>query len=317
MTELQRNDIHIISRHSNLSEDVIQQQLKEQVYSSPKSWQRFLQLLFISLGVGFTVAGILFFFAYNWADLDKFVKMGLIEGLLIVTTAVVLFSKLQLTLRQIILTGAAILVGVLYAVFGQIYQTGANAYDFFLGWTLSIILWVIISGFTPLWLLFLVLINTTLILYSNQVAHDWSEVFLFTLLFTLNTLFLIGFKLYAQYTKTTLLPKWFTNIIALAVVFFGTVGVSIGVFDDFQYSFGVLLILTSLVYIIGIKYSLLSKNIFYLAIIPLSVIIILCSVFAELSTDAGMFLMISAFVVGSVSFLIKFLIDLQKKWSHG
>lgn len=317
MTELQRNDIHIISRHSNLSEDAIQQQLKEQIYNSPKSWQRFLQLLFISLGVGFTVTGILFFFAYNWADLDKFVKIGLLEGLLITTTVIVLFSKLQLTLRQIILTGAAILVGVLYAVFGQIYQTGANAYDFFLGWTLSIVLWVIVSGFAPLWLLFLVLINTTLILYSNQVAHDWSEVFLFMLLFTLNTLFLIGFILYNQFTKATLFPKWFTNTIALAIAAFGTIGVSIGVFDNFQTSFGVLLVITLLAYSIGIKFGLHSKSLFYLAVIPLSIIIILCSVFVELSNDAGMFLMISAFVVGSVSMLIKFLIDLQKKWSHG
>jgi len=151
---MDRNDIHIISRHSNCTEKGIDKVLREEVYSDSKSWKGFVNLLFISLGVGFTVSGIIFFFAYNWTDLHKFAKMGLIEGLIILTTSVVLFSKLNLKVKNILLTGTSVLVGVLIAVFGQIYQTGANAYDFFLGWTLFISLWVVISNYPPLWLVF-------------------------------------------------------------------------------------------------------------------------------------------------------------------
>ena len=30
-------------------------------------------------GIGFTVAGIIFFFAYNWDELPKFAKLGMVE----------------------------------------------------------------------------------------------------------------------------------------------------------------------------------------------------------------------------------------------
>ena len=150
MTKIEREDIHILSQHSNLSESTIDQMLREQVYSGKQDWQKFLRLFFISLGVGFTAAGILFFFAYNWADLHKFAKIGLIEALVVISTLVVIFSKVTLDIKNILLTGASILVGVLFAVFGQIYQTGANAYDFFLGWTMAITIWVLIANYAPL-----------------------------------------------------------------------------------------------------------------------------------------------------------------------
>ena len=182
MENIEREDIQIITRHSNWSEKSIDNILKKNIYSDKDSWLKFLRLFFISLGVGFTTAGIIFFFAYNWADLHKFIKIGFIEGLIIISTLVILFSKISLDVKNILLTGTSILVGVLFAVFGQIYQTGANAYDFFLGWTMFITIWVFVSNYAPLWLVFITLINTTLILYSQQVAQDWSEVFVFTLL---------------------------------------------------------------------------------------------------------------------------------------
>ena len=46
--------------------------------------------------------------------------------------------------------GATFLIGTLFAVFGQIYQTGADAYDLFLGWTLFTILWAVAIRFAPL-----------------------------------------------------------------------------------------------------------------------------------------------------------------------
>lgn len=215
MTNIEREDIQIISRHSNWSEKSIDNILKKNIYSNKDSWSKFLKLFFISLGIGFTTAGIIFFFAYNWAGLHKFVKIGLIEGLIIISTLIILFSKLSLDVKNILLTGASILVGVLFAVFGQIYQTGANAYDFFLGWTMFITIWVLISNFAPLWLVFITLINTTLILYSQQVAHDWSEVFVFTLLLIINVLFLVT-SLYGKRINGVIKsPIWFSNLIAL------------------------------------------------------------------------------------------------------
>jgi uncharacterized membrane protein len=314
MEKIEREDIQIITRHSNWSEKSIDNILKKNIYNDKGSWQKFLRLLFISLGVGFTTAGIIFFFAYNWADLHKFIKIGLIEGLIIISTLTTLFSNISLDIKNILITGTSILVGVLFAVFGQIYQTGANAYDFFLGWTIFITIWVFVSNYAPLWLLFITLINTTLILYSQQVAQDWSEVFVFTLLFIINILFLTTFLYRKKINKEIKIPIWFSNLIALVSVSFGTIGIVFGIFDKNQTSFFVLIIITSILYGVGIKYGLKLKSGFYLSIIPFSIIIIISAFLIKLSANAGMFFFISLFVIGSVTLVIKNLIDLQKKW---
>ena len=314
MAKIEREDIQIIARHSNWSEKSINNILKKNIYNDKESWHKFLSLFFISLGIGFTTAGIIFFFAYNWADLHKFIKIGLIEGLIIISTFVILFSKISLDIKNILLTGTSMLVGVLFAVFGQIYQTGANAYDFFLGWTMFIAIWVFVSNYAPLWLVFITLINTTLILYSQQVAQDWSEVFVVTLLFITNVLFLTTFLYAKKINKEIKVPIWFSNIIALASVSFGTIGIVFSIFDENQSYLFVLIIMTSILYGIGIKYGLKVKSGFYLSIIPFSIIIIISAFLIKLSHDLGMFFLISLFVIGSVTLVIKNLIDLQKKW---
>ncbi len=314
MTKIKREDIQIITRHSNWSKKGIDDVLKKEIYHDKESWHKFLKLLFISLGISFTTAGIIFFFAYNWIDLHKFIKIGLIELLIISLILTVAFAKIRIEIKNILLTSSSVLVGVLFAVFGQIYQTGANAYDFFLGWTIFITIWVLISNFAPLWLLFITLINTTFILYSQQVAHDWSEVFIFTSLFNINLLLLIIFKIIKEVNKKVRVPLWFSNIIALATISFSTIGIIIGIFEDNETSFVVLVSITLIIYVIGIIYGLKSKNSFYLSIVSFSTIIIISSLLIKSSSDPATYFFLCLFIIGSVTFVIKKLIDLQKKW---
>ena len=311
--EIQREDIHIISRHSDLTEKGIAKALKDNVYNDKEAWKKFFQLLFISFGIGFTVSGIVFFFAYNWADLHKFAKIGMAEGLIIVTTIIALLPKININIRNIILTGAAVLVGVLFAVYGQIYQTGANAYDFFLGWTIFVTLWVVVSNFAPLWLLYLVLINTTFILYSQQVAKDWSEIFILTSLFIFNTIALISAIALSNRRKEISIPNWFMNIVALSCIIYATVGIIIGIFN-YESSFLVLLLAAIVTFALGIWYGLKTKSGFYLSAIPFSLVVIVSALLFRASFDLGMFLFVSLFVVGSVTLIIKTLINFQKKW---
>lgn len=316
MQNIQREDIYIISRHSNLTEQGTDKALKENVYNNKEAWQKFLQLFFISLGIGFMVSGIVFFFAYNWADLHRFAKMGLIELLIVATTCLVLLPKINITTRHIILTGSAILVGALFAVFGQVYQTGANAYDFFLAWTLFITLWVIVSGFAPLWLLHLLLINTTFILYAQQVAGNWSEVFVFTLLFIINAAVPVTAILISRYRKTVNIPGWFLNTVALVAVTYATIGIIIGIFDNHKASLPVLILLTSIAFASGIWHGLKTKSIFYLSAIPFSLIVIGSAFLIKISDGEMMFLLVSLFIIASVTLVIKSLIDIQKKWRN-
>ena len=316
MKNIEREDLKIISRHSNLTEKGVARALKGNIYNNKEAWQKFLRLFFISLGIGFSVSGIIFFFAYNWADLHKFAKMALMEGLIIATTSFVLVTKINVTIRNIILTGAAALVGVLFVVFGQIYQTGADAYDFFLAWTVFVTSWVIVSNFAPLWILYLILINTTLVLYSKQVATDWSEIFILTLLFIINSVVLITAILISRYRQAANVPDWFLYTVALASACSATMGIYIGIFGNIDGAFLVLILITSIVYALGIGHGLKAKNGFYLSVIPFSIIVIVSALLINISHEGMMFFVVGLFIVASVTLVIKNLIELQKKWTN-
>ncbi|MEO7213490.1 DUF2157 domain-containing protein [Mucilaginibacter sp.] len=149
-----RKQIHIVSKHSQWPAGGIKQTLHDEgIYANTGSWAKFIDVALLSLGVAFAVAGIIFFFAYNWHTLHKFAKLGIAQLLLLAAVLVVLFVKLPGLIKNIVLTGASVLVGLLFSVFGQIYQTGAEAYDFFLGWTVFILIWAIVAEFAPLWLI--------------------------------------------------------------------------------------------------------------------------------------------------------------------
>ena len=136
--------------------------------SSWFSWARQMLLLF---GSALVLAGIIFFFAYNWAAMGKFLKFGLIEaGIIVCIVASHLRGRTDLSGKVLLLSGA-VLVGVLLAVYGQIYQTGADAYGLFICWAVLIFGWVIISEFAALWMVWLILLNTGAILYWQQVGY--------------------------------------------------------------------------------------------------------------------------------------------------
>jgi len=316
MPKINQEDIQILSRNSNWSETDIAATLQKQVYNDKAAWQQFLQLLFISLGIAFSVAGILFFFAYNWADLHKFVKIGLVEGLIIALTLVAVFTNVKQLYKNIILTGTSILVGVLFAVFGQIYQTGANAYDFFMGWTMAIALWTLVSNFATLWLLFLVLINVTFGLYVEQVAPDWADLLVFSYFIIGNSIFLIVALLLKS--KKFTIPNWFTYVLAIGIVGSITQGFFFGIFsNDKSYFINVALPLLVL-YPLGIYYGYKQKQTFYLSIIPFSIILIISAYLVKAVSfdDFMMLLFVGIFVVVSVTLIIKMLLKLQKKWKN-
>ena len=309
---MQREEIHHISRHSNLKKEALAKALEEHVYNDKKAWKKFLNVFILSLGIGFTVAGVIFFFAYNWADLHKFVKLGLVEGILLLTMIPVLLRRIDVKTRKSILTGVSVLVGVLFAVYGQIYQTGANAYDFFLVWTVFITLWVIIADFAALWLLYLVLINVTFILYTQQVAPDWSTLTICLILFVTHLLI----RITTGFLKNNSIPHWFNKVVSLAAVSYATIGMVSGIFEFYDpLIFGLLLII-AISYVMGVRYGVQSKSVFYVSIISFSILIIISALLLELSDQEAMFLMVSLFIVFGVLFTVKHMIDLQKKWAN-
>ncbi len=91
-----RELIYTIARHSNwTAENIGSWFRKENIYASTADWIRFIRLFVLVLGAGFIVSGIVFFFAYNWSDMHKFVKLGIVQVLLVSVTIAVVFYKIR------------------------------------------------------------------------------------------------------------------------------------------------------------------------------------------------------------------------------
>ncbi len=183
------------------------------------SWFSWARLMLLFFGSALILAGIIFFFAYNWSAMGRFLKFGLIEaGIIGCIVASHLRGRTRLSGKVLMLI-ASVLVGVLLAVYGQTYQTGADAFELFIGWAVLILGWVIISEFAALWLLWLILLNTGALLYLDQVGHPAHIIrfeFLFLTLALLNGVSLILREVGVRKGFQWLSGRWLRGILLSA-----------------------------------------------------------------------------------------------------
>lgn len=143
-------------------------------------WALFLRDWFLVFGVLLLVAGVIVFGAYNWQALPRLQKLGILQLLI---AGAWMGSRLRhpdSVEGHCLLWAASLLVGALLAVFGQIYQTGADAYSLFLGWSLLITPWCLAGRSNLLWLTQATLLNVALVLFWQQRMGAESEFFALT-----------------------------------------------------------------------------------------------------------------------------------------
>lgn len=138
---------------------------------TPLEWRDWLDRLLLWVGTALFVAGVVFFFAYNWDDLGTFQRFGVIE----VACVGAFLGSLALGLDSLggsaLLTAGCMGIGVFLAVFGQTYQTGADAWQLFAGWAALTVPFAAVSRSGATWTLLLVLVNLALVLFGAQVAE--------------------------------------------------------------------------------------------------------------------------------------------------
>lgn len=122
-------------------------------------WREFLDRSLAGLAALLLVAGVFFFFAFNWKALGKFGKFGLLEALLV---ALFWLGRKE----RMFLAAASAVIGALLAVYGQTYQTGADSWRLFALWALLALPWVVAANFRPLWLGWVGLLNISFQLYG-------------------------------------------------------------------------------------------------------------------------------------------------------
>jgi uncharacterized membrane protein len=135
-----------------------------------RRWWHWIQRMLLVLGAALFLAGMIFFFAYNWAAMAAWQKFGILELAVLACVVAAWLLGLGTLPGKMALFAGSLLVGLLLAVYGQVYQTGADAWELFMGWSLLILAWVVLGRFAAQWILWLGLVNLCLILYWDQVA---------------------------------------------------------------------------------------------------------------------------------------------------
>ena len=162
----------------------------------PRMWWAWADRIVLFLGVTLLLAGIVFFFAWNWAAMAPWLKFSLIGGALLACIIGAGCMGFERITGRVTLLAASVLVGVFLAVHGQVYQTGADAFELFLAWAVLILGWVVLARFAALWVVWLTLVNTGVFLYWDQVMVQDSCYFFpaapFTILAVVNGLALLA-----------------------------------------------------------------------------------------------------------------------------
>ena len=296
------------------------------IHPSKAQWLMFIDRFMLSVGALFIALAIIFFFAYNWADLSRFTKFACAEIGVTAAVIVYLISDRDSVLSKVMLLSASLLVGALLALFGQTYQTGADTWQLFFNWALLILPWVIISRFPALWLAWLGLLNLSAALYFKTFSGFFNLIFLplvsskyglLWCLFILNSIALLIWEA-ASSRFDWLKPRWPPRIIALA----GGIPIScLAMLNNFDaksvslFAIPAWLLWAAVVYL---YYRRRRRDLFMLAGLTVSFAAVLITYVAEpifKIFDSGGFLIIAGLVIGAGSGAALWLRSVHVEWS--
>jgi uncharacterized membrane protein len=112
-------------------------------------------------------ASLVFFVAANWSEIAVFGRFALIEVVLLACGVVAWIKPPPSLVGRGALFLAFVSVGALLALFGQTYQTGADVYELFLGWTLLGLPLVVIARWSVATAAWALVLNLSLALYCG------------------------------------------------------------------------------------------------------------------------------------------------------
>ncbi|NYT73309.1 DUF2157 domain-containing protein [Halomonas sp. QX-2] len=173
------------------------------LHPSPRAWALFIDRLLLWLGGLALAFAVLFFVAYNWAEMGRWLRFGVVQAAVVLAVGIAIWPKVSPMVQRVALTSATLLVGVLLALFGQVYQSGADPWQLFFTWALLALPWAWVARFELLWVLWLGLLNLAVGLYFRTWGGPFgvlvsSDAALWGL-FGLNTLALIIWESGARY----------------------------------------------------------------------------------------------------------------------
>ena len=261
------------------------------------NWKDFLNVILLFIGSALFLSGVVFFFAYNWASMHKFFKLGIIEAGIIIPVISALYYGYDSLTGKVLFLSSAIFIGAFLAVYGQIYQTGADSYELFRAWSLLILLPAVLLRFTPLIMVLIIVANLSVIFYWNQMVDpmgykDATVLFNITGYGNFAILAVLEFVYFQK--QSWLQNRWIHKVMALIIQSVVTIRIVIFIASDNVKASGVQVFLAVLLFIgmlVWFAYFNIRKNydIFIITTAMASIITVITATFikAMIEGDVG------------------------------
>ena len=204
------------------------------------SWQRYLNLLFLLLTIGFLTSGVVTLIAANLDYFSDLAKIYGLQTLLVVTVLLGIYCFIRESHRQAkeklkwktysLFFVVSVLIGGLFALVGQTYQTGADVWQLFAVWTLCQLPFLLLFPNVASALLFAATANVAFYLFNEQNAYN---SMCYAVL--INTGFLVVSELFSKAFHDQhwrILPKVF-----LVLTFVNLFGLAVKIHDMYFYAY--------------------------------------------------------------------------------
>lgn len=287
-------------------------------------WRVFLDRLLVVSGALLVAVGLIFFVAFNWQELGRFAKFGLLDVMVLLPTAYALVAGISTVRAQAALLFAVLALGGLLALTGQTYQTGADNYELFLAWALLALPWVLAGRWAPLWAVWWSLVNLSVALYLFEVL-DPLRLLLFGRMRTgmMILVNLAGLALFEwAYTRAGgLRTRWLSRYCVLLALGAGSMAALMFIFDGARGENGISVALYFLMVVAGaVFYQSVRRDLFPLAFGVLSLIVVgtawLGKVLLHGSNWFGSLFLIAFFIIGASIGATWWLRELNRKWQE-
>jgi uncharacterized membrane protein len=275
------------------------------IIPTPKAWVAFINHLFLWIGCLSLGFSYIYFLAHNWSQIGRFAKFSIVEAGLVLSILVYVKARIGSIYSSAALTLSTILLGALMALFGQTYQTGADPWQLFFNWAVLMTPWALISRFNALWVVWLGLLNLSIILYCHAHSNPLSlligsKVSVLWLLFAFNVVSQVTWYKLSQ-SCLWMQKDWTIRLIALGVGIPITILALLVILDDRAtdtFAIPVWLMFLAAFYLF---YRKLHIDLFMLAGACLSGIVVIVTILAETMLQQGepvVYLLLSVIVIG-------------------
>lgn len=129
----------------------------------PRRWGLWVGRLLATSGAALVLAGVVWFFAFNWNRIPPFVKLGAIAAMIAAALGVVVLDRFGRRFSPTAGSAAIVLVGVFLAVDGQIHQTGADVWMLYAAWAGLTLAWAVLLRSAAAWAIWLAVADLALL----------------------------------------------------------------------------------------------------------------------------------------------------------